>query len=54
MTKKEFAERLGLDVKTLASWEETRPEVMKLIRLGLATEKHVIDVEKYLKEIKSK
>lgn len=52
MTKKELAERLGIDVKTLKSWEEQRPEVMRLVRLGLATEKHVEGVEKYLKEIK--
>jgi transcriptional regulator with XRE-family HTH domain len=52
MTKKELAERLGIDVKTLDSWEEKRPEVMRLVRLGLATEEHVKDVEKYLQELK--
>jgi len=52
MTKKELAKRLGIDVKTLNSWEESRPEVMKLIRLGLAVEEHIDDVEKYLKDIK--
>ncbi|WP_415397935.1 hypothetical protein [Sulfurimonas sp. CS5] len=52
MTKKELAERLGIDVKTLKSWEEQRPEVMRLVRLGLATEKHVQDIESYLQEIK--
>jgi len=54
MTKKELAKRLGIDVKTLNSWEESRPEVMKLIRLGLAVEEHIEDVEKYLKIIKEK
>jgi len=53
MTKKELAERLGIDVKTLDSWEEKRPEVMRLVRLGLATEEHIKDVEKYLAELKS-
>lgn len=52
MTKKELAKRLNIDVKTLSSWEETRPEVMKLIRLGLSAEKHIDEVEKYLNEIK--
>jgi len=52
MTKKELAKRLNLDVKTLSSWEETRPEVMRLIRLGLAAEEHVQNVEEYLKKIK--
>jgi len=54
MTKKELAERLNLDVKTLKSWEESRPEVMRLIRLGLTTEKHVDDVKKYLEVINIK
>jgi len=52
MTKKELAKRLGIDVKTLNSWEESRPEVMKLIRLGLAVEEHIDDVEKYFETIK--
>jgi transcriptional regulator with XRE-family HTH domain len=52
MTKKELAERLGIDVKTLDSWEEKRPEVMRLIRIGLAAEQHTKDVEKYLTELK--
>jgi len=52
MTKKELAERLNLDVKTLKAWEEARPEVMKLIRLGLATELHIKETEEYIKIIK--
>jgi len=52
MTKKELAERIGVDPKTLKNWETTKPELIKLIYLGLATEQHVMDVEEYLKEIK--
>ena len=52
MTKKELAKKLGIDVKTSNSWEESHPEVMKLIRLGLAVEEHIGDVEKYLETIK--
>ncbi len=52
MTKKELAERLQIDIKTLKSWEESRPEVMKLIRLGLATEQHMDDFEKHLAQLK--
>ncbi len=52
MTKKELAERLGIDVKTLDSWEEKRPEVMRLIRIGLNTEEHINEVEKYLEKLK--
>lgn len=52
MTKKELAKKLNIDVKTLNSWEENRPEVMRLIKLGLQAEVHVEDVEKYLKKLK--
>lgn len=52
MTKKELAKRLNIDVKTLNSWEETRPEVMRLIHLGLETEKHIGDIESYVKNVK--
>lgn len=52
MTKKALAERLNIDIKTLKAWEESRPEVMKLIRLGLATEAHVADIESYLDNLK--
>jgi len=52
MTQKELAERINVDAKTLRNWETTKPELIKLIKLGLATEKHVQDVEKYLEEIK--
>lgn len=48
MTKKELAERIDVDPKTLRNWEATKPELMKLIYLGLASEKHIKDVEKYL------
>jgi DNA-binding XRE family transcriptional regulator len=52
MTKKELAERIGVDPKTIKNWETSKPELLKLIYLGLATEKHVQDVEKYIEEIK--
>jgi len=54
MTKKELAKRLNIDVKTLNSWEENRPEVMHLIKLGLNAEEHIKDVERYLKQLKDK
>jgi hypothetical protein len=54
MTKKELAERINVDPKTLRNWEETKPELMKLIYLGLSTEEHIKDVEKYMQELKKK
>lgn len=53
MTKKELAERINVDPKTLKNWETTKPELMKLIQLGLAAEKHIENVEQYLKILQS-
>ena len=51
MTKKELAERINIDPKTLKNWETSKPELIKLIYLGLATEQHISNVEQYLKKI---
>ncbi|HEX5329761.1 hypothetical protein [Sulfuricurvum sp.] len=50
MTKKELAERIDVDPKTLRNWETTKPELMKLIYLGLATEKYISNVEQYVQK----
>ncbi len=52
ISKKELAERINVDPKTITNWETTKPELIKLIYLGLATEKHIKDTEKYLENIK--
>lgn len=54
MTKKELAERINVDPKTLTNWEVSKPELIKLINLGLATEKHIKETEEYIKTIKNK
>jgi hypothetical protein len=51
MTKKELAERINVDPKTLKNWETTKPELLKLIYLGLATEEHIQETESYLHTI---
>ena len=52
MTKKELAERINVDPKTLTNWETTKPELIKLLQLGLAAEQHIQDVDNYLKILK--
>lgn len=52
MTKKELAERIDVDPKTLRNWEATKPELIKLIYLGLATEKHLKLTQEYLNTVK--
>lgn len=53
ISKKELAERINVDPKTITNWETTKPELIKLIYLGLATEEHIKETEDYLKVIKS-
>ena len=52
MTKKDLAERIKVDPKTIKNWETTKPELLKLIYLGLETEKHIKETELYIKTIK--
>lgn len=53
MTKKELAERINVDPKTLKNWETSKPELLKLIYLGLATEEHIKGTEEYLQTVKN-
>jgi DNA-binding transcriptional regulator YiaG len=53
MTKKELAERINVDPKTLKNWETTKPELIKLIYLGLSTEEHIKATDRYLHTIKN-
>jgi hypothetical protein len=53
MTKKELADRINVDPKTLKNWETSKPELLKLIYLGLATEEHIKQTDEYLQTIKN-
>jgi transcriptional regulator with XRE-family HTH domain len=53
MTKKELAERINVDPKTLKNWETSKPELLKLIYLGLATENHIKQTDEYLQTTKN-
>ena len=52
MTKKELAERINVDPKTLKNWETSKPELLKLIHLGLITEQHLEETEQYITKVK--
>lgn len=39
MNKKELAVRIDVSVATLYNWEKTKPELIRLINLGLKDEK---------------
>ncbi len=64
--REELAKRINSTPKTLYNWEETRPELIKLIELGLQKEKElkensnddnlnakVIDLEERLQKIET-
>lgn len=52
MTKKELAERINVDPKTIKNWETSKPELLKLIYLGLASEEHIKQTEAYIEKFK--
>ncbi len=57
MTRKELAELLKVDVTTLRNWEKNKPELIRLINLGLQFEKQIDQMEEnlnMLKELKEK
>lgn len=41
MNKIELSKRIDVSLKTLYNWEETKPELIKLIKLGLEKEKEL-------------
>lgn len=48
ISKKELAERINVDPKTITNWETTKPELIKLIYLGLSVEEHIKETENYI------
>ena len=51
MTRKELAELIGVDIKTLSNWEKDRPELVRLINLGLQTDKQIEETRKLLAKL---
>jgi transcriptional regulator with XRE-family HTH domain len=51
MTRKELAELIGVDVKTLNNWEKDRPELVRLINLGLQTDKQIDETRRLLEKL---
>ena len=56
MNKKELAVRLDISLATLYNWEKTKPELIKLINLGLKTENNEAvenedDIKKFFNQL---
>ncbi|MGW8169480.1 MAG: hypothetical protein ACWGHH_05705 [Sulfurovaceae bacterium] len=52
MTRKELAEILNVSTDTLLNWEKNKPELVRLINLGLMTDKSIEETEKLLEKLK--
>jgi len=52
MTKNELAKTLGTTRQNLAKWEKERPELIKLINLGLHAEQIILESDRLNKNLK--
>lgn len=52
MTKQELADLIGVARQTLNQWEKEKPELVRLINLGLQTDKSIEETEKLLQKLK--
>jgi len=51
MTKQELAKKLGISRNTLYEWEKTKPELVRLINLGLMADKQIEATRKLMKQL---
>lgn len=53
MTREELAEMFGVSRQTLNNWEKEKPELVKMINLGLTMEDQIEEAEKHLEKLKA-
>jgi len=51
MTRKELAEMLNVSIDTLGNWEKNKPDLVRLINLGLQTDKQIEATRELLKKL---
>ena len=51
MTRKELAELLNISVDTLGNWEKNKPELVRLINLGLQTDVQISETRRLLEKL---
>lgn len=52
MTREELAELFGVSRQTLNNWEKEKPELVKIINLGLTVEDQIEEAERHLEKLK--
>jgi DNA-binding XRE family transcriptional regulator len=53
MTREELAELLNVSRNTLNNWEKEKPELVRLINLGMTMEDQIEEAEKHLEKLKA-
>lgn len=51
MTKQELADLIGVSRPTLNQWEKDKPELVRLINLGLQTDVQISETRKLLQKL---
>ena len=51
MTRQELADLIGVSRNTLNTWEKEKPELVRLINLGLQTDKQISATRELLKRL---
>ena len=52
MTRQELADLIGVSRNTLNTWEKEKPELVRLINLGLQTDVQISETTKLLEKLK--
>lgn len=53
MTKEELATLLGTTRQNLNKWEKERPDLVRLINLGLTVDDQIEEAERHLEKLKA-
>lgn len=51
MTREELAKKFNVSLKTLHNWEKDKPELIKIINLGLLAEIQLEETRNHLKKL---
>ena len=51
MTRQELADLIGVSRNTLSTWEKDKPELVRLINLGLQTDVQINETRKLLEKL---
>ena len=51
MTRQELADLIGVSRNTLNTWEKEKPELVRLINLGLQTDKQIEETRRLLAKL---